>query len=249
MKSPTLVRVLASFAALLGSSVNATAQEPARPPIPQIVTSGQGEVRIAPDKATVMIGVQTRATTAAEASAQNARKQRAVIDAIKAKGVAADQISTSGFNVIPETRYDREGQTAPRTMSYLVSNVVTVELRRVDLVGAVIDAALASGANQINSLSFGVANADSARRAALAIAVSKARADAEVMARAAGGSLGPLLELSAGEFFMPPPRPLMAMRADVGAAESAQTAIEPGQETIRATVSARWQYLSGSGSR
>jgi uncharacterized protein YggE len=168
-----------------------------------------------------------------------------VIDAIKAKGVAADQISTSGFNVIPETRYDREGQLALRTTSYLVSNMVTVEVRRVDLVGPVIDAALAAGANQINSLQFGVANADSARRAALAVAVGRAKADAEVMARAAGGSIGPLIELTAGEFFIPPPRPVMAMRADA-AMVAAPTAIEPGQESIRVTVSTRWQFLSGS---
>jgi uncharacterized protein len=222
-----------------------TAQEPMRPSVPQIVTTGQGEVRIAPDRATVIIGVQTRATTAADAAAQNSRKQRAVIDAVKAKGVPAEQISTSGFNVVPETRYDRQGQAAPRTTSYLVMNMVTVELRRIDLVGPVIDAALESGANQINSLSFGVSNTDSSRRAALAIAVAKSKADAEVMARAAGGSLGPLIEMSAGEFYMPPPRPMMTMMK-VEAAQADAVPIEAGQEVVRASVTARWQFLSGS---
>jgi uncharacterized protein YggE len=222
------------------------AQELSRPQIPQIVTSSQGEVRVAPDKASISIGVQTRAGTAAEAAAQNSRKQRAVIDAIKAKGVPAEQIGTSGFNVIPETRYDREGQAVPRTLSYLVMNTVTVDLRRIDLVGPVIDAALASGANQIHSLSFGVANADSARRAALAVAVARSRADAEVMARAAGGSLGPLLELMAAEYHFPPPRPMMAMRAAADMAAQEAVPVEPGQETIRANVTARWQFLSGS---
>jgi hypothetical protein len=222
------------------------AQEPMKPPVPQIVTSGQGEVRVAPDRATISVGVQTRATTAAEAAAQNSRKQRAVIDAIKAKGVPAEQISTSGFNVIPETRYDREGQAAPRTTSYLVTNMVTIELRRIDLVGAVLDAALASGANQIHSLSFGAADADSARRAALAIAVAKSRADADVMARAAGGSLGPLLELTAAGFYMPPPRPMM-MRMDAAMATAQESVpVEAGQEVVRANVTARWQFLSGS---
>jgi hypothetical protein len=236
----------AGLALLLGSSVAGMAQEPMRPPVPQIVTSGQGEVRVAPDRATISVGVQTRATTAAEAAAQNSRKQRAVIDAIKAKGVPAEQISTSGFNVIPETRYDREGQAAPRTTSYLVTNMVTIELRRIDLVGAVLDAALASGANQIHSLSFGVADADSARRAALAIAVAKSRADADVMARAAGGSLGPLLELTAAGFYMPPPRPMM-MRMDAAMATAQESVpVEAGQEVVRANVTARWQFLSGS---
>lgn len=229
----------AGLAALVATPL--AAQQPAPTP-PQIVTSAQGEVRIAPDRASISVGVQSRAATAAAAAAENSRKQRAVIDAIKAKGVPAEQIGTSSFNVVPETRYDREGQAAPRTTSYLVSNVITVELRRIDQVGPVIDAALGAGANQVHSLSFGVAAADSARRAALAMAVAKAKGDAHAMARAAGGSLGQLLELTAGETFFPPPRPMMAMR-EVAVAESVP--IEAGQETIRATVTARWQFVPG----
>jgi uncharacterized protein YggE len=238
-------RSTAGLALLLGLSGAGMAQDPMRPLVPQIVTSAQGEVRTAPDRATISIGVQTRAMTAADAAAQNSRKQRAVIDAIKAKGVPAEQISTSGFNVIPETRYDREGQAAPRTTSYLVMNMVTVELRRIDLVGPVLDAALASGANQINSLSFGLVNPDSARRAALGIAVSKAKADAEVMARAAGGSLGPLVELTAGSVYMPP-RPMMRTMNAAMATSQEAVPVEPGQEVVQASVTARWQFLSGS---
>lgn len=230
----------AVIAAAFASSVSA--QESTRPTVPQIVTSASGEVRIAPDRATIQIGVQSRAATAAAAATQNATKQRAIIDAIKARGVPSEQIATSSFNVIPETRYDREGQAAPRTTSYLVMNTVIVELRRIDQVGPVIDAALTAGANQINSLSFGVANADSARRAALAHAVTKSRADAEAMARAAGGSLGPLLELTSIDQYVPgPPRPF-DMR--VAATAEMKTPVEAGEETIRATVTARWQFVS-----
>jgi uncharacterized protein YggE len=132
-----------TLAIVCGSWVGA--QEPMRPMVPQIVTTASGEVRVAPDRATIQIGVQSRATTAAAAATQNSQKQQAIIDAIKARGVPAAQITTSNFNVIPETRYDREGQAAPRTTSYLVINTVTVELRRIDQVGPVIDAALAAG--------------------------------------------------------------------------------------------------------
>ena len=233
-------------AALVAASLvapRATAQD-FRPQTPQIVVSASGEVKVAPDKASIAIGVQSRAATAAAASQANAAKQKAVIDAIKAKGVPAEQISTSGYNVIPETRYDREGQQAPRTTSYLVMNTVMVELKRVDLVGAVIDGSLAAGANQINSLSFGVQNADSARRAALAIAVGKARADAEVIARAAGGSLGSLLEMIANESSIRPPMPFMRDMA-MSVAKQESTPIEAGMETIMATVNARWTFVAG----
>src|SRR5687768_12249613 len=233
---------LAAFAAV-ASSGTARAQESSRPIVPQIMTSAHGEVRVSPDKATISIGVQTRAATAAAAAGQNSQKQRAVIDAIKARGIPAEQISTSSFNVIPETRYDREGQQAPRTTSYLVMNTVTVELKRVDQVGPVIDASLAAGANQINSLAFGVQNADSARRVALASAMAKARADAEVMARAAGGTLGPLIEATAMDIGAPRP---MYMRAEAAMAADKSVPVEPGQETISAGISARWQFLSGA---
>jgi uncharacterized protein len=208
------------------------------PPPPQVVTSAAGEARIRPDRATITIGVQVRAATAAEAASENARKQRAIIDAIKAKGVAAEDITTANYSVTPETRY-REGQ-APITTGFLVSNEVSVDVKSIDRVGPVIDAALANGANQINSLSFRASNADSARRVALADAVLKARADAEVMARAAGGSLGSLLELTATDVYAPPiPRPMMAMAR----ATAESTPVEAGDQTIRASVSARWQFV------
>ena len=227
---------------LFMAASSAKAQEPARPTVPQILTSASAEVRVTPDKATISIGVQSRATTAAAAATQNAQKQRAIIDAIKAKGVAAEQISTSSFNVFPETVYDREGRAAPRTTSYRVDNVVNVDLRRMDLVGPVIDASLTAGANQINSLQFGVQNADSARRAALTAAVTKARADADAIARAAGGILGSLIEVQASDF-QDSPIPLGA-RARIAATAEMQTPVEPGLESIRATVTVRWQFLS-----
>lgn len=231
-------------AAIWGTAVIplAGAQEPMmHDPVPAIVTTASSEVRVTPDRASISIGVQTRAATAAEASAENSRKQRAIISAIRNKGIPAEQIGTSGFNVVPETQYDREGQRPPRTTSYLVMNVVNVDVHRTDLVGPVIDAALGAGANQINSLSFSISAADSARRVALAKAVEKARADAQVMARAAGGTLGELIELVASDSYMPPPRPMVMARMEASAADAVP--IEPGQETVRASVSARWRFV------
>ena len=229
--------------AFLSLSTSLAAQSPTVPPVPQIVVSATGEVRVTPDRATINIGVESRAATAAAAAAQNSQKQRAVIEAIKARGVPAEQISTSNFSVIPETRYDREGQAAPRVLSYRVVNSVMVELKRVDQVGPVLDAALAAGANQINSMAFGVQNADSARRAALAAAVTKARLDAETIARAAGGTLGTLLEVTAMDFGTPRP---MYMRSEMAAqAADKSVPVEPGQELITAGVNARWQFLPG----
>ena len=229
---------------LVMTTLRLQAQEPgsAPPPRPQIVTSAQGEVRVTPDRATIMIGVQTRGATAAEAGSENARRQQAGIDAMKRLGVPSNMISTVGYNVYPETRFDKEtGQQ--RVTGYVVNNVVRAEVQRLELVGPVVDAALGKGANQINSLQFSSSKADEARRAALAEAVVKARSDAEAMARAAGGRLGDLLEITETSGF-PTPMFEPAMRAGVAGA-AAPTPVEPGEVTLRASVNARWAFVTG----
>lgn len=203
-----------------------------------IVTSAVGEAHIIPDRAAVYVGVQTRSATAAVAARDNAQRQRAVIDAILAAGVPREQITTENYSVSPDSRFDQATQKTT-VVGYVVSNVVRAEVRKIDQVATVLDAVLAKGANQINSLDFFSSNSDSSRHEALVQAIARARADAEVMARAAGGSLGPLLELStsAGE-----PRPVYRMAMSVNA-QSGVTPIEPGQQLVSVSVSARWRFV------
>ena len=78
-----------------------------------LVSSGQGEAKVTPDRVSVLVNVQTRAATAAAAAADNARRTRAVLDALAALGLTKDQLSTEGYTAYPEMRYDREGG-APR---------------------------------------------------------------------------------------------------------------------------------------
>ncbi len=235
------MRAVVSAALCAVVSLPSVAWGQAAPQPPQIVVSGMGEVRVAPDRASLTVAVRTQSRTAALASEENARKQRAVIAAVRAKGVAADQVGTSGFDVAPMFSSERSGQ-APVIVGYAVSNSLHIELRRVDQVGEIIDAAIGAGANEIGSLSFGIANPDSARRTAVAAAVAKARGDAEAAARAAGGTLGELLELTVMDVQLPQPRPF-AMARMAAAVES--TPIEPGTESVRATVSVRWRFAAG----
>jgi uncharacterized protein YggE len=211
---------------------------PTNAPVPAIVTSSTGEAKLTPDRATIYVGVQSRAATAATAARDNAQRQRAVIDAIVGVGISRQQISTENYSVNPETRFDPNTQQTSVT-GYMVSNVVRVELQRLDQVPSVIDASLAKGANQINSLDFFSSNSDAARREALADAIVSARGDAEAMARAAGGTLGPLLDLSTADNG---PRPVFRAVANAAMAP-APTPIEPGQQTIRVSVTGRWQFI------
>jgi len=216
------------------------AQSSGTQPVSVVSTSATGEARVTPDRATVFVGVQTKGMTAAAAGAENARRQRAILDTLRALGISGDRVSTMNYNVAPDMQYSPNGQTPPKITGYTVTNTVRAEVQRLDDVGRVIDASLAKGANEISSLQFFSSKADSARRAALATAVGNARTDAEALARAAGGSLGQLLELSTNEF---PVRPMSEMAMGRVAMAQAKTPIEAGQQTVVATVSARWAFV------
>jgi uncharacterized protein YggE len=209
----------------------------------QISTSADGEVRYVPDRATISLGVQTRALTAAKASADNAVKQKAVIDAIRAQGIAPDQISTVNYSLNAEQVYNPQaGDKAPRITGYVATNTVRVEVKKIDQVGALIDAAIAKGANEVNSLDFHSSAPDSLRRVALADAYKQAVADATVLAQAAGGQLGELIELSTEkQGGGGPPQPMYRL-----AAQAVSTPISVGEAMLTAGVVARWRFITGS---
>ncbi len=94
----------------------------------------------------------------------------------------------------------------------------------------------------INGLSFYMASLDEARRQAISAAVSNARADAEAMATAAGGTLGQLLEVSTGGPIVPP-RPMFDLAVRSAAGGAVPTPVNPGQQTVTAFVSAKWRFV------
>lgn len=208
--------------------------------VPQILTTGRGEIRVSPDRATIQISVQTRASTAAAAAAENATKQQAVLAALRALGLGNDQLSTVNYNVNPEQRY--EPNKEPVVVGYTVTNTILADVRKLNQVGQVIDAAVSRGANMITSLEFYASNTEVARRTAIAAAIEKARADAEVAAKAARGTLGTLIEINIGAYSRPP-QPMMMLKRAMEA--QADTPINPGQETLTVEVATRWRFIPG----
>lgn len=217
-------------------------QAPAPMAPPQIHTSATEEVEIAPDRATISIAVETRAKTAAAAGAENARIQTVVLDTLRKMGIDRAQIRTQGVSLAPEYEYPKDGGR-PTVIGYQARNTIQVEVRQLSQTGLVVDAALAKGATNIDGLRFFASNVSVARREALGKAVAVARADAEALAVAAGGTLGAMLELTASsnEGGQPYPTPQFMMakaeRAD------APTPIESGQLKVSASVSVRWAFV------
>lgn len=212
----------------------AAAQQPSAPPArPHVVATAESEVQVTPDRALVDVAVETRAPTAA--AAENARLMAAVREAVLGAGVPAAAVSGGGYSVTAQTVYDQGTQ---RQDGYRAANTLRVETDRFDRLGAVVDAALAAGANRVEGVRYTIGDPTAARRQAIEAAVARARADAEAMARAAGGSLGPLLELSTARSAAPGVVSDIALRAAPG-----ETSITPRRLGVRATVLARWAFV------
>ena len=231
-------------AVLLGALLSAplAAQAPAAATPPTIEVAGMGEATVTPDRALIHVGVQTKGRTAALAGAENARLATAVLEAVRLAGIAREQIGTMHYNVNPSYRYYPDGRK-PELTGYDATNTVRVEVRSLELVGKVIDAALGAGANNISGMSFYASQMDATRRAALGAATADARASAEAMANAAGGSLGPLMSVTSQMNEGPRPMVMQAMAMRGKAADEATPVVAPTEETVSASVIGRWQFV------
>lgn len=203
-----------------------------------ISVNGTGEARIAPDMATIQLGVTTQAESAAEAMKQNAERQTAVIAALGEAGIEQADVQTSGLNLNPMMDYGEN--RAPTVVGYQASNMVSVRVKEIGNLGQVMDAIVNAGANEINGISFqredGTDAEDDARRKA----VEDARRKAEVLAEASGLTLGPVLSLR--DTPQPEgPRPMM-MEARA-ASDAASTPIAAGELSMSAQIEAEYALI------
>lgn len=203
---------------------------------PTINVQGEGRASVAPDLATVSLGVTTQAPTAAQAMSDNATRQAAVIDALKAQGVAPADLQTQGLSLSPMQDFSREGQP-PVITGYQAQNIVTARVRDLDRLGPLLDAMVAAGATDVQGISFSREDSAGTEDRARTAAVAEARRRAEVIARAAGMALGPLVSLT-DTSFSGGPRPMAMMARAADAAES--TPVEQGELTLTAQVTGVW---------
>lgn len=157
--------------------------------VPSLTVAGQGEARVAPDEATVRLGVLAQQASARAAQQAVNRVVTAVLEAVRRLGVRAEQIQTSELSLSPVFAPARPGAQGvepqePRIVGYQASNTVTITLEKLDQVGAVVDAGLGAGANRLEGVGFGLRHDEAARQAALREAVTQARAKAATLAAA-----------------------------------------------------------------
>lgn len=191
--------------------------------------SAQAEARRVPDIATLSAGVVTQAADANAAMRANADEMTKVVAAIRAAGIAERDIQTSGVNLNPQYRYAEN--LPPAITGYQASNNVNITVRDIGKVGNILDALVATGANQVNGPTFDVDDKESAFDEARRAAVEKAKRRAEMYAKTLGMKVRRIVSISEGSGYNPPrPMPMMAMARMEK--DQAETPISPGESTL-----------------
>jgi len=200
-----------------------------------VTVTGEATVAAAPDAAMIRIGVSSQAKTARAASDANAKEMTVVLAAIKESGVADRDIQTSRLSLQPQ--YDPKQTGAARLIGFQVNNQLTVKIRDIDKLSAVLDRAIAAGANEMSGIEFVVSEQAKLLDQARAAAIADAHRKAELYANAAGMKVGRVMAISE-EGSVPPLRLYQPMRA------GAAPAIAPGEQTLRAVVTVSYELTS-----
>lgn len=199
-----------------------------------ISVTGEGRVEIAPDMATLNLGVTTEADTAAAALTANSEGLAAALARLKEAGIAERDIQTSGLTVNPRYEYPNDG-SQPRVNGYMASNMVMVRVRDLSILGATLDGAVAEGANTLNGIAFGLQEPDATMDEARRRAVTDAAHKAALYAEAAGVKLGRVASITE-QMNYGGPQPMMLAEASM-AKDAGSVPVASGELTVSSTVS------------
>lgn len=225
---------VASLGLLLASlSIGAASAQTLPSPNPLLHLSAYGEVKAAPDRAAISVGVQTLAPTAAQAMAQNRERMTKVMAMLMKQGLAARDIQTSSIDLNAQYSYNQN--EPPKLTGYQASNAVTIMVNDLPRLGPVLDAVVEAGVNQVNGISFGLKNAQGLEDAARLAAVKALKAKADLYASATGHRSVRLVSLSEGGG-SPEPRPMALMAMAKMSADGGSTPVSGGELTVRIDV-------------
>ena len=200
-----------------------------------IWVNGEGKVTAVPDVAILSLGIQAQEIDVAQAQSEAAAAMDNVMTALKAAGIAEKDTQTAYFNIQPVTKWDNDKQESI-TVGYMVTNTVTVKVRKVDQTGSVIDAVATAGGNltRVNSISFTIDDPTTYYAQARVKAVADAVAKAKTLADSAGVKLGKPTYITESTN-----TPYPIYRTDMAsgvATPKAETPISAGEMTITTNV-------------
>lgn len=204
-----------------------------------LTVTGEGSESIPATLARVQLGVTAQGETAETVQQDIAQRSAAVIELLKSKNV--DQLQTTGIRLNPQYNYDG---SRPRITGYSGSNTVSFQMPT-EAVGTLLDDAIATGANQINSVSFIAADTalENARDAALQAATADAQAQADVVLQSLNLSAQEIVGIQVNNAAPPTPIPYAAQSRQLEAAVAdVSTPVEGGEQTVNARVTLQIRY-------
>jgi uncharacterized protein YggE len=224
------VLVLGAVLVACGPSTPSTITLNSQPPQRTITVTGTGMVTLTPDIAYISIGVHTQNASAKDAVAENNTQAQAVVASIKTFGIADKDIQTTNFSIYPQPQYDSTGKQTG--ILYVVDNTVYVTIRDLTKLGDLLDATVTSGANNVSSITFNVADKTGALTQARQAAVAEASKQANELTKATGVGLGDVQTISYSD--STPPVPIAFAKSD--SLSAASVPISAGSMQISTTV-------------
>ena len=204
---------LLTAACLVGLAPLAATAQPTPPDAPRLTVTGDGSATATPDMATISLGITAENPEAGVAMDTASQAAEAILARLDTLGIEPRDRQTSDLSLQPLWAGGYDSAEDRRITGYEARNTLTVRVRDLEKLGDVLQAVLEDGANQLSGLSFGLQNPDPVLEAARRDAVADAMARAQVLAEAAGVSLGRVLSISEGGGGSAPPAPMMEMRA------------------------------------
>lgn len=227
------VVLVAALAAPLAAHADEHGKRPA-----VIVVSGEADSSVAPDIAIVTLGVTKLEKTAREALDSNSKAMAAVLKGLKDGGIADKDLQTSGFSIQPQYVYPENSdgvQKPPVLTGYQVNNMLTVRVRDLSKLGAILDKTVTLGVNQGGDIRFTNENPEKTLEKARTSAVKAAFAKAQTLASAAGVKLGRVIKISENDA-QPEPQPMMRMSMAKEAADAVPVATGENSYTVNVSV-------------
>jgi uncharacterized protein YggE len=210
--------------------------------VPSITVVGSDKVSARPDMAQVQVGVVTEASSAATALKENNDGMTKLFSSLEERGVPRKDVQTSNFSVMPQYKRGPHSEQLSEIVGYRVNNSVAVKVRKLEALGQVLDEVIQKGANQIQGVSFSVAEStpllDEARRKA----VADARRKADLYAKEAGVEVGQVLLIQEQTQHIPGP-----MVVGLARSQAAGVPIAEGELDFGATITVTYA-ISGKAS-
>lgn len=202
-----------------------------------MIVQGAGKSFVTPDIAKISVGIEESGQILKQVQDSVNKKSKTLTDSFKSLGIDEKDIKTTSYNLYPQFDYTEKNS---RISGYQVSITYEVTIRDFGKVNDALVAVTSAGANIVGGVSFEVN--DKAKKEKLQeareMAVTEAKEKAEGIAKAAGVSLGKVINISESQGF-DFPRPLMLEKAVGGSPDTAiaQPEITPGETELSVTIS------------